>query len=66
MELVSYDYLETIMKWAPKLGQKGLELIISYIKPDLPPDFFECSLPKKFKGVHLEKVKRYLVDGAIS
>jgi hypothetical protein len=53
------------MKWGPKLGQKGLELSISYNKPDLP-DFFECSLPKKFKGVHLEKAERYLVEGEIS
>ena len=47
-------------KVGPKVGQKGLEFLIL----DIKPDFFEYSLPQKFKDVHLEKVG-YLVDGKV-
>lgn len=51
---------KAIKEWAPKLGQKGLELSIL----DILPGFFEYALPQKFKDVNLDKVG-YLVDGKV-
>lgn len=47
-----------IDKWAPKLGQKGLECSIL----DILPAFLDYAMPQKFKDVNYEKVG-YLVDG---
>ena len=49
-----------IQKWAPKLGQKGLECSIL----DILPAFIDHAMPQKFKDVNYDKVG-YLVDGKV-